>query len=126
MFLIAPHGLCCEGDNRKFFPFAPFAYFLHGCDAVHLGHHDIHQNEINLVLRILQSGFERSDCFKPVPRDPEFHAATFQHAREGENIPNIVFDHEDAAPLKGCVAIARFLYHPLLLGWEVGYDLMEE
>ena len=58
MYILFVHGLCGEQDDRKIIELDVLPYLFAEGEAVHLGHHDIADDDI---WRFLHYEFERRD-----------------------------------------------------------------
>ena len=74
-------GSSCRSGN--------LADLLDGRDAVHLGHHDVHENDVD--GRILPHVL---DGLTAVVRGDHRHALLVEDGGERENIPHVVIDDE--------------------------------
>src|SRR5205814_10598363 len=69
---------------------------LHGANrlgrlvAIHLGHHQIHQNRIDVGILV-----ELLERLISVLREADHHAVIFQHARQRENVADVVVDYKN-------------------------------
>ena len=85
-------------------------------EAVHLGHHHVHQHEVDATALPARELFERLQGLPAVAGDLDDGAARLEDAGQGEDVAHVVLDHEDAPALERGVAAARLREHLLLLG----------
>ncbi len=74
----------------------------HGVVPVHDRHHDVHQHDVE-VGRPLQ----RRRAPRPRSRRRSTSRGPFEQRRQGEDVPEVVVDHEDLGPLDGVVRRCR-------------------
>ena len=119
--MIVAHGLRGERDDRQLEKARTLANDSHGLEAVHLRHHDVHQDEVDGRALV-----EPSHGFATVARDLDVRALRLEHAAEREDVPDVVLDEQDAPSLKQRLAIARLAQHALPLGRQLRLDLVQE
>ena len=95
--------------------------FARGLQAVHLGHHDVHQDEVDA-----RACLELPQRLPAVARDLDLGALGLEHAGQREDVPHVVLDDQDALALEDGLAVPRVLQHPLLVGGQLGFDLVQE
>ena len=71
-------------------------------------------------------GFDGGDGFASSAGGQDRHAATFQHAGEGEDIADVVVDDEHLAAEKRFVGLVQAVEHALLVRRQVGHHAMQE
>ena len=90
------------------------ADLLHRRDAVHLRHHDVHQDDVDLGVRLdeadrLAAGFGRDDR----------HAFVVENGREGEDVAHVVVDDQRLLALQRAVGAVEGLdRRALVLGHQ--------
>src|SRR5262249_39800767 len=94
---------------------------LHRLIAVHLRHHDVHQD--NGDVRI---GFDVLDGLVASRRTQNLHAAPLEHAAQREDVAGIVVDQQNGAVDEILVGAVEPLEHALLFRRKVCYDAVEE
>ena len=88
-FTIALHGLRGQGDDREAAPRWILPDRLYRFVAVHVGHHEVHQHDGNV-----RRGLDGRDGLLAGAGAQYFHAATFQHAAEREDVAHVIVHHE--------------------------------
>ena len=94
---------------------------LHGFVAVHLGHHDVHQDDCDVGSR-----FKGGYRFAPGAGGKHDHAASFKHAAQGKNVADVVVHHQHFLANQRIVGTMQSIEHLLLFRRKVGDDAMQE
>src|SRR5437870_1974394 len=87
LFPVALHGLGGEGDDRELAELAQLADRPHGVVPVHVRHHDVHQDGVD-VRRVL----ERLDGAAAGLRRQNLHVVRLEQAGHGEDVAAVVVD----------------------------------
>ena len=82
------------------------AHGARGLVPVHLGHHDVHQDERDVGVRL-----QRLDALAAVLREHDLHAAALEDARQGEDVPHVVVHDQHLLALEHGVGHVQALEH---------------
>src|SRR5690348_11259755 len=94
---------------------------LHGLIAVHLGHHNIHQDDCQ-VWR----GLKRGDGFTSGAGGEYAHATALENAAEGENVAHVVVNDQNSFSDESFIGAVQAIEHALLFARQIGDHAMEE
>src|SRR5215217_2979018 len=83
------HSLGCNGNDRQLLQVRNFANGPGRIQAIELRHHNVHQHRID-VRRVLQDLDRVASSF----RRKYMHIISFQHARESENIADVIIHNK--------------------------------
>src|SRR5687768_1442259 len=109
-FLPVPlHGFRGHRYDRYCLELRDLPDLLHRFEAVHTRHHDVHQYSVDTRLVT-----QHVDPVAAVLRVDDLHVLPFEHAGEGEDVADVVVDHEHLFALKPRVGEIDPLYHVLL------------
>src|SRR5665213_4046565 len=88
LFLVIFHGFSGKRNDWKLAPLVAFTDFVHRRDAIHLGHHDVHQDEVDGTRGIVHAVNQRSDRLVAIARYFDLCALGLKQTREREYISN--------------------------------------
>ena len=94
---------------------------LHGLVAIHLRHHDVHQDDAEIGSR-----FDGCDGLAAGSGRQDGHTATFQHAAEREDIADVIVDDQHLFAHQSLVRPVQAIEHLLLLSGQDRHDAMQE
>ena len=115
------HRLGCHGNNGQRAELRDLADGPHGFVAVHLRHHDVHQDAVN-ARRVAQ----HLDPRAAILRVNDFQPMLFEYGGERKNVAHVVVHHQDALSGKPGVCAANGTEDvPLRIG-EIHLGAMEE
>jgi hypothetical protein len=121
LLAVALHRLGGQGDDREVGEARVLADLAGGLVAVHLGHHDVHQDDVD--VRVLAEGL---DALAAVLGVDDRHAVPLEHTRDGENVANVVVDDQHALAAEHRVGVVDLAQHLLLGRGQVGLHAVEE
>src|SRR5690606_37532984 len=90
LLAVVRHRLRRQRDDGQPLPLRTAPDLAHRFEPVHLRHHDIHQHEIDLLVRVLVGALERRERFPAVARGEEVHALGLENARKREDVARVV------------------------------------
>src|SRR5579875_2323808 len=118
---VALHRLGGDGDYRQVLEAAVGADCLNRLVAVHLGHHDVHEHDVD-VGRLLQG----LQGVLAGLRVDDVHVVSLKGAGHRENVPHVVIDDENFSAREDRVHVPGALQDlPLLLG-QIGLHPVQE
>ena len=99
LLAVALHRLGGQGDDRQRGVARVGADAPHRLVAVHLRHHHVHQDEVDLGMAV-----EHLERVAPVLGVEHAHALGLERAGDGVDVAHVVVDHQDRPPGEGRVA----------------------
>ena len=97
------------------------AHGLHRLVAVHLRHHDVHQDEVDVRVRA-----ERLDPVPAVLGEDDLHAVRLEHGGEREDVAHVVVDDQHLLALEHRLGAVELLEHAPLRLRQPRLDAVEE
>src|SRR6185312_7999494 len=89
-------------------------YHLHRLISVHLGHHDVHQNNTKIGRRI-----DRSNGLTSSSGGQYHHSTALQNTAERKDVSNVVIDDQDLASDQRFIGPVQAIQHLLFLDRKV-------
>src|SRR5579862_4556702 len=121
LLAVAFHGLRGERDDRQAAEARILADEPHGFVAVHLRHHDVHQDQ-----REVRRAFDDLNRLVTRRRADDVHAVAFEQAAEREDVANVVVDHQHLLAGQCLVRLVEGFQHPLFHFREPADDAVQE
>src|SRR5580704_9578495 len=125
-FLVVHHGLRSESNDRQLAPLVTLADLSRRSDAIHLGHHDVHQDKIDRARRIARASGKHFESLPAVACNLNLCALRLEEARKRKDVSDVVLHYEDTAAVERRVAITRSSQHYLPLDRQLRLYLVQE
>ena len=121
LLAVALHRLRGQRDHREVLPLGALADAAQRLVAVHLRHHDVHQDDVD--VRVLLELGERALAVLGVDH---VHLVALEQRRQREDVAQVVVDDEHVALRELRIALREPAQHALLALGQVRLDAVQE